>query len=353
MILPWFRPTGDGITTYAYDLNSNNELDTERSGDVTNTYTYDDRGNTITKAISGDGGTTSYTYNDSNHLTEIEYSDSTKSTYQYDGNGARVKKVEADGTVTYFLYDGPNVIMELDSDGNRVVEYTHGPRGLVSQRRSDTSYYVACDHLGSVWNVVTLDANDTISATYTYTAFGNTTVSGSDNTGNPYKYVGALGYYADPSSGLMLLGARYYNPSVGRFVTRDPIGYAGGINLYGYVGNNPINIVDPNGALPLAVALCLAGLVGGAVTDIAVQIIQGRCCDWCELGCTGVCACLALLPGAIVKATLAALFGAAIGVGCFAACDAFCNNKFKPKPKPKPKPEPEPKPKPKCCERKK
>jgi len=50
---------------------------------------------------------------------------------------------------------------------------------------------VARDHLGSVWNVVTLDGNDTISATYTYTAFGNTTVSGSDNTGNPYKYIGA------------------------------------------------------------------------------------------------------------------------------------------------------------------
>jgi len=72
VILPWFRPTGDGITTYAYDLKSNNELDAEQSGDVTNTYT------------------------DSNHLTEIEYSDSTKSTYQYDGNGVRVKKVGSD-----------------------------------------------------------------------------------------------------------------------------------------------------------------------------------------------------------------------------------------------------------------
>ena len=92
---------------------------------------------------------------------------------------------------------------------------------------------------------MTLDGNDTVSATYTYTAFGNTTVSGSDNTGNPYKYVGALGYYADPSSGLVLLGARYYNRNVGRFTTLDPI--RDSLNWYLYVKNQPLGSVDPEG----------------------------------------------------------------------------------------------------------
>jgi RHS repeat-associated protein len=79
-----------------------------------------------------------------------------------------------------------------------------------------------------------------------YDAWGNI-LSSSGTTANAFKYVGQLGYYADSDSGLMLLGARYYGASGGRFLTLDPIGHAGGLNLYGYVGNNPVLRVDPQG----------------------------------------------------------------------------------------------------------
>lgn len=58
---------------------------------------------------------------------------------------------------------------------------------------------------------------------------------------------GQYGYYSDNASGLYLLGHRYYDPGAGRFLNRDPIGYNGGINLYAYCGNNPINRADPSG----------------------------------------------------------------------------------------------------------
>ena len=58
---------------------------------------------------------------------------------------------------------------------------------------------------------------------------------------------GQWGYYRDYTTGLYLLTHRYYDAGAGRFVTRDPIGYKGGINLYGFAGNNPVNRMDPEG----------------------------------------------------------------------------------------------------------
>ena len=63
---------------------------------------------------------------------------------------------------------------------------------------------------------------------------------------NPFKFVGAFGVM-DEGNGLLYMGARYYDPATGRFISKDPIGWAGGLNLYGYTGNNPVNWVDPEG----------------------------------------------------------------------------------------------------------
>jgi RHS repeat-associated protein len=60
---------------------------------------------------------------------------------------------------------------------------------------------------------------------------------------SPSASWGQWGNYTDPETGLLCLGQRYYDPGTGRFLNRDPIGYAGGINLYGYAGDNPINDV--------------------------------------------------------------------------------------------------------------
>ena len=76
--------------------------------------------------------------------------------------------------------------------------------------------------------------------------FGNL-VSSSGLVSQPYQYVGKEGYYRESQLDLYLLGQRWYDEEVGRFISRDPIGEEGGLNLYVYVGNNPVNNIDPYG----------------------------------------------------------------------------------------------------------
>lgn len=82
---------------------------------------------------------------------------------------------------------------------------------------------------------------------YAYDAWGQL-MAGTNST--PYGYKGQWGYYTDGETGLLLLTYRYLDPTTGRFLTRDPIGYEGGMNLYAYVGNGVIGGKDPAGFVP-------------------------------------------------------------------------------------------------------
>ena len=98
------------------------------------------------------------------------------------------------------------------------------------------------DALGSVL-AVTDDAGN-VTAEYTYEPFGATTVTGTPGT-NPYQFTGREN---DGATGLYYYRARYYHPGLQRFISEDPIGFAGGdTNLYGYVREDPINRRDPHG----------------------------------------------------------------------------------------------------------
>jgi RHS repeat-associated protein len=89
----------------------------------------------------------------------------------------------------------------------------------------------------------------------------------------PFGFVGGEGYQSDPDSGLMLLGARYYDPSIGRFISRDPIRYRGGdANLYRYCGNNPVNGIDPDGCFAQVPILVIVAIVA---TVVVIGIIIG------------------------------------------------------------------------------
>jgi len=130
---------------------------------------------------------------------------------------------------------------------------------MVDVAGGNVVYYYHYDGLGSV--AALSNTSGDIVERYQYDVFGRCTVhtsAGADGVwmtsddttdtklvvGNPYMFTGRR---YDSESGLYYYRARYYNPEIGRFLQPDPIGYAGGLNLYGYCGNNPINRTDPRG----------------------------------------------------------------------------------------------------------
>ena len=94
-----------------------------------------------------------------------------------------------------------------------------------------------------------LDASGAVKSSDLYNAYGKR-LSGGGASGDPYGFGGQAGYYTDSETGLSLLGQRFYDPSVSRFLNRDPIGYGGGMNLYRYADNNPVSEMDPSGLAP-------------------------------------------------------------------------------------------------------
>ena len=136
-------------------------------------------------------------------------------------------------------------MFELDASGNIVTEYLHGP-GIdepIAMIKGGQTYYYHADGLGSI--IAITDSTGRVVQRYEYDSFGNITYTQNPNFVQPYTYTGRE---YDQESGLYYYRARYYNANIGRFITQDPIGFAGGdVNLYSYVGQNPVNGVDPYG----------------------------------------------------------------------------------------------------------
>jgi RHS repeat-associated protein len=146
--------------------------------------------------------------------------------------------------------------METDNAGAVQAIYNYG-NDLISMNRAGVDSYYHYDGLGSVKQMT--DSSETVVASYIYDAFGNSVASVS-SVANPYGFTGEQ-QFAEADN-LVFLRARYYKPSIGRFISRDPIGYKGGINLYVYVQNNPINFIDPFGLT------CCEGSAPGIFGDL-------------------------------------------------------------------------------------
>ncbi len=162
--------------------------------------------------------------------------------FKYDPFGRRAYESSSSGTSIY-AYDGDNLIEETNSAGAVVARYEDTQNidePLAMLRSGATSYYHA-DGLGSVTSLSS--AAGSIANTYTYDSFGKLTAS-TGSIVNPFRYTARE---SDTETGLYYYRARYYDPNTGRFLNEDPTGFRGGINLYGCVGNDPINKTDPDG----------------------------------------------------------------------------------------------------------
>ncbi|HNS32320.1 MAG TPA: RHS repeat-associated core domain-containing protein [bacterium] len=237
---------GTNTTNYTYSYNNLNQLTSKSDGaTTTTTYTYDDNGNLIQKSVIANDSEaislSSWTYE--NKMKAVTLPDSSVTTFSYNPEGLRIKKIDSGGTTKYVL-DGLAVLKEYDDSNNLLATYTPG----ISIRKNSNSYWYNYDGLGSI--TTTTDSSQSIENAYTYDAFGNQ-LSSSGSLTQPYRYVGQQYYYSEGDIGLQLLGQRWYDAEIGRFVNRDPIVYNGGINLYAYVVNNVINLNDPTGEIAI------------------------------------------------------------------------------------------------------
>jgi RHS repeat-associated protein len=237
-------------------------------------FTYDLDGN-----LTGDGRWI-YTWDGENRLLSVQTAAAAatagaagvKRVFAYDYMGRRVAKTTyvatAPAPYTYTtiasvsrnLYNGWNLIMEMDDSGASLRSYVWGLdlSGTLDQGRgvggllffenyvagSSTLHAAATDEMG---NVLALSdtASGALSASYQYGPFGEDLGSaGAMARENPFRFSTK---YVDNETGLIYYGMRYYQPATGRWISRDPSGEAGGMNLYAMVGNNPLNSYDPLG----------------------------------------------------------------------------------------------------------
>jgi RHS repeat-associated protein len=320
-------PSYSGQTSYSYTppmgmpfqeqvtQEQSNRISNGGSGSYTNLFSYDLAGN-ITLFKSG----SMMSYNADNQNTALTNYDNNGSPYYrqaqalrydpenrltqvgagwtagYTGDGLRAWKQAPNASLTYFYYDGAVPVLETNQNGTVTAVNTYGPNGLLSRHTSSGTTYYTFDLQGSVTQ--RLNSTGGLMDSHLFDAYG--TEISPKSTGDPFAFGAQWGYYTDQATisdtGMLLCTWRYYDPTTGRFLTRDPIGYAGGLNLYAFAGNNPVSFADPSGTNPLlcgAIGAGIGAIIGGGVAYVHHQhvlkaVVRGAVVG----GVTGFFTCL-------------------------------------------------------------
>ena len=239
--------TVGGVTTN-FTLNSDDQL-TATSGGIVNSYGYNANGEQTSRTLSGTAYTLSYDYE--GQLTSIVQGANTTS-FTYDALGRRMSRT-AGGVTTSFLYDGEKVLLEKQG-ATTTATYTLG-NVLI---RKDGEYPLF-DGLGSERTVT--NASQTVTGTISFEGFGQTIATTGSST-SAYMYGATSGYRTEGDAGLIKVGARYYDPQVGRFITRDTVLTE---HPYLYCKHDPVNGIDPSGHGVVSTAI---GIIGGTIGTI-------------------------------------------------------------------------------------
>jgi len=257
----------DGIllSRYTYDANGNRLSYTGSDGAVTGTFDDQDRlmqYGAATYAYTANGEllsktngsqTSSYHHDVLGNLLNVTLPGGTKIDYIVDGQNRRIGKKVNDVLVQGFLYENQlSPIAELDGSGNVVSRFVYASRGNVPDYmvRGGNTYRIITDHLGSPKIVIDV-ATGAVAQRMDYDEFGNVILD--SNPGFlPFGFAGGL---YDRDTKLVRFGARDYDAEAGRWTVKDPILFDGNSeNLYMYVKDNPINLIDPLGLLEVQIS---------------------------------------------------------------------------------------------------
>jgi RHS repeat-associated protein len=277
-----------------------NEITQRTDGATTTTVRSDDNGNET------DDGTFTYTWDAMNRLRTVtrDADGQLVATYSYDALGRRIEKVvtnsgSLDGKTDYYL-DGLREIEERNAADVATQQYVYGAsldEVVVLDRGLDGSpqrlfYYQ--NALGSVYALADVAAR--ILEGYQYDAYGKQTVispggsgvvtfgpgdvirlGGASLLGNPFLFTGRR---LDAETGLLYYRARLYDPILGRFTSRDPVGVAGGIDLYSYAGDSPPNAIDPYGEWFHVLIGAAIGAAVGVAAQVVSDVVSGKASSW-------------------------------------------------------------------------
>lgn len=226
-----------GTTNYTYD--ANNRLTQAGSA----TYSYDNNGN-LTSISTG----RTFTWDIFNRMLSTTASGSTV-TYTYNGDGLKTRRVGPNGTTNYY-HDGFRHIWETNSAGAMTAQYDRDIFGNLLSRLEpgNVRRYYHHDGIGSTTALT--GTTGSVSATMLYDAWGKVRTSSGTSQGN-YRFAGTE---LDTTTGLYHMGARFYDPTIGRWLSEDPLQdryfQPGTLNFYAYGLGNPLTLSDPTGLLP-------------------------------------------------------------------------------------------------------
>ena len=256
--LDLFQPAAsDGDIAYTYDAAGNRMTRTEDGATVTYTlgvgdrlaswtggaYTHDAAGNVA--RIEREGRPTLFlTWNSRYQLDTVYTNGVFAEGYAYDALGRRVATANMEGT-TYHVYDDNwQVVADVDTNGNVIASYVWGDGidNLLAVNVGGASYYPLTDIQGTVWGYV--DSQNNVVARWQYDAWGNVV---DESVSVPA--LATLRYRFQcrewsAATGLVHFRMRWYDPETGRWLSKDPIGLSGGLNLYAFCGDDPVSFND-------------------------------------------------------------------------------------------------------------
>ena len=268
-----YNENGNRITRNRTQLGSVPETPFTATYDANNrmlTYngqplTYDDNGNLVSRQTPQ--GMITYTWDAQNRLIGISGPNGTAA-FKYDAQGRRIEKT-INGATTAYLYDGAQAIAELQGSSIGATYLTGLQIDEVLARYANAgNRTLLTDALGSVLSLT--DDTQTAQTIYGYSPYGEQTQVG-ENNNNTLQYTGR----ENDNTGLYYYRARYYDPTLKRFIASDPIGLAGGLNTYAYANLNPLRFTDPTGLDPTVIIIETGQIGQPGKNDASVIVLGG------------------------------------------------------------------------------